>query len=361
MPQLPCFKIAGAAPRIDEFAVGAAGHRVDRQVAPLEILFNRDGGRRIEREAGVAWADFPLRTRECVLLAGLRVNENGEIFTHLTVAECEHLTRRRADDEPVPLADRPSEQRITDRAADLIYIHDRTIIPQGSFMLRWHSMRWPGLLMVAAVCAVMQGCAMPFYWQAIGGQLELLRKRTPIEKVLADPDGDERVKATLSRVPEIRQFAIDELALPNSKSYQTYVDLGRPYVVWNVIATDEFSVNPKRWCYPFTGCVAYRGFFNRKGAERFRDRLERQGLDTYIGGASAYSTLGYFADPILSTMVIGGEQYVGADIAAQDTGGAVLVHDRVDALHPGYWEVRGYDVDAWVGSSNGRDDEPISA
>lgn len=202
--------------------------------------------------------------------------------------------------------------------------------------------------MVAAVCAVMQGCAMPFYWQAIGGQLELLRKRTPIEKVLADPDGDERVKATLSRVPEIRQFAIDELALPNSKSYQTYVDLGRPYVVWNVIATDEFSVNPKRWCYPFTGCVAYRGFFNRKGAERFRDRLERQGLDTYIGGASAYSTLGYFADPILSTMVIGGEQYVASIVFHELAHQVVYIKDDSALSEAFASAVEEYGTEKWL-------------
>src|SRR5690606_30973613 len=92
----------------------------------------------------------------------------------------------------------------------------------------------------------------------------------------------------------------------------TYVELGRPYVVWNVIATEEFSVDPKRWCYPFTGCVAYRGFFKLETAERFRASLERKGFDTYLAGAAAYSALGYFADPVLSTMLAGGEQYVAS-------------------------------------------------
>lgn len=179
-------------------------------------------------------------------------------------------------------------------------------------MIRFGAMRWLRFLGLMAVCLIVQSCAMPFYWQAAAGQLELLRKRTPIERVLADPDQDEHVKATLSRVPEIRRFAEEKLHLPRNKSYTTYVDLGRPYVVWNVIATDEFSVNPKRWCYPFTGCVAYRGFFNRASAERFREALERDGLDTFLGGATAYSTLGYFADPILNTMVVGGEQHVAS-------------------------------------------------
>src|SRR5690606_4366509 len=118
-------------------------------------------------------------------------------------------------------------------------------------MVRFGAMRALRFAALVAVCAAVQSCAVPFYWQAAAGQLELMRKRTPIERVLEDPNQDERVKQTLSRIPEIRRFAVEELHLPSNKSYTTYVDLGRPYVVWNVIAADEFSVNPKRWCYPF--------------------------------------------------------------------------------------------------------------
>src|SRR4030095_9076812 len=103
-----------------------------------------------------------------------------------------------------------------------------------------------------------------------------------------------------------------ELELPDNDSYTTYVDLERPYVVWNVVAAEEFSVDPKRWCFPFAGCVAYRGFFDRADAEKFKRELVDEGYDTYSGGSSAYSTLGYFADPVLSTMIGGGEQYVAS-------------------------------------------------
>lgn len=168
------------------------------------------------------------------------------------------------------------------------------------------------ILGLIALSSSLCSCALPFYWQAIGGQWELLRKRTPIEDVLSDPNQDEHVRAALGKVPMIRRFAVEELGLPPNESYKTYVDLGRDYVVWNVIATDEFSVSPKRWCYPFTGCVAYRGFFRPESAERFRETLERNGLDTYLAGATAYSTLGYFADPILNTMLVGGEQYIAS-------------------------------------------------
>lgn len=156
------------------------------------------------------------------------------------------------------------------------------------------------------------GCAAPYYWQAIGGQLELLRKREPIVEVIANPNTDPKLKQTLARVEAIRRFAVEELALPDNDSYTTYVALDRPYVVWNVVATDEFSVDPQRWCFPFAGCVAYRGYFDREAAERFAAKLAADGLDTHSGGSNAYSTLGYFADPVLSTMVAGGEQYIAS-------------------------------------------------
>jgi predicted aminopeptidase len=167
------------------------------------------------------------------------------------------------------------------------------------------------LTLIVAV-AVLGGCAVPYYWQAIGGQIELLRKRTPIDELLADPALDPKLKVALGAVADIRRFAVGELLLPDNKSYTTYVDLGRPYVVWNVVAAEEFSVDPKRWCFPFAGCVAYRGFFGREDAESFQRKLVNEGYDTYSGGSGAYSTLGYFADPVLNTMLVGGDQYVAS-------------------------------------------------
>lgn len=165
---------------------------------------------------------------------------------------------------------------------------------------------------IVAVAVSLSSCALPFYWQAIGGQLELLRKRTPIEKLVADQAIDPALKERLRVVARIRSFAVTELGLPDNDSYTTYADISRPYVVWNVVAAAPLSVEPERWCFPVAGCVAYRGFFARDDAERFERRLAREGLDTYLGGATAYSTLGYFADPVLSTMLAGGEQYVAS-------------------------------------------------
>jgi predicted aminopeptidase len=161
-----------------------------------------------------------------------------------------------------------------------------------------------------AALVALAGCA--FYWQAIGGQIDLMRKRTPIDKLLADASIDPKLKQELGAVAEIRRFATTDLLLPDNKSYTTYVALDRPYVVWNVVAAEEFSVEPKRWCFPFAGCVSYRGFFHRADAERFEKELASKGYDTSSGGSDAYSTLGYFADPVLSTMVGAGEQYVAS-------------------------------------------------
>jgi predicted aminopeptidase len=168
------------------------------------------------------------------------------------------------------------------------------------------------IVLLCIAVSALPGCAVPFYWQAIGGQISLLRKRVPIEELIEDPAVESKLKATLGTVAEMRRFAVEELGLPDNDSYTTYVALDRPYVVWNVVATDEFSVEPKRWCFPFAGCVAYRGFFDRADAERFQAKLAAEGLDTYSGGSSAYSTLGYFADPVLSTMLAGGNEGIAS-------------------------------------------------
>jgi predicted aminopeptidase len=170
-------------------------------------------------------------------------------------------------------------------------------------------LRWSTLL---PVLLSLGGCGLPYYWQALGGQLQILAKRTPIERVIENPDTDPALREMLQTVVEIRRFAIDELGLPDNRSYTLYADLGRPYAVWNVVAAQEFSVDAERWCFPVAGCVAYRGFFRREAAERFQDGLDERGFDTYSGGVRAYSTLGYFADPVLNTMLVGGEVQIAS-------------------------------------------------
>ena len=152
----------------------------------------------------------------------------------------------------------------------------------------------------AAVGLLLAGC---YVLQAARGQAAILAKREPIERVVARERTPAPVRARLIEATGIREFATRELGLPRNRSYTTYADVGRPYVVWNVFAAPEFSVEPKRWCFPIAGCVPYRGYFSEKAARRFAARLRARGYDVHVGGVAAYSTLGHFADPVLSTMI----------------------------------------------------------
>lgn len=133
--------------------------------------------------------------------------------------------------------------------------------------------------------------------------MEVLSKREAIVALIEDPETDPELAARLSLVLDIRRFATDELHLPDNRSYTQYADLGRDAVVWNVIAAPEFSLTPKTWCYPVAGCVAYRGYFRRERADRLAARLRDEGWDVSVSPVPAYSTLGRFADPVLSTMM----------------------------------------------------------
>lgn len=154
-----------------------------------------------------------------------------------------------------------------------------------------------------AVLALMASPGCGFYLQAIDGHMDLMAARQPIDEVLADPDTSPELIARLELVSEARSFAVQDLALPDNDSYRSFVALDRPYVVWNVFAAPEFSVEPKRWCFPVAGCVVYRGYFSEGNARRYADRLAERGWDVHVGGATAYSTLGRFDDPVLSTML----------------------------------------------------------
>jgi len=155
-------------------------------------------------------------------------------------------------------------------------------------------------LILGCAMLLLSGC---YYMQAARGQLDVMSKREPIDELIEAPDTPEELAERLQLVSEARQFAIDDLLLPDNDSYRSYADLGRDYVVWNVFAAPEFSLQPKTWCFPIAGCVAYRGYFSEDAARRKADQLREDGLDVAVGGIPAYSTLGRFADPVLNTMM----------------------------------------------------------
>jgi predicted aminopeptidase len=153
--------------------------------------------------------------------------------------------------------------------------------------------------------------SVEYYAQAVSGHLEVMWLSAPIDDRLHEAGTPEPLRAKLARVLAIREFASRELALPDNDSYRRYADLGRPFVVWNVFAAPEFSVAPIQSCFPFAGCVSYRGFYSEKAAQRHAAELEKKGDDVYVGGVAAYSTLGWFADPVLSTFI----QYPEPEVA----------------------------------------------
>ena len=178
----------------------------------------------------------------------------------------------------------------------------------------------PLLVLVATV--PLAGC---YLLQAASGQLELNARRVPVGTLVAAPGTAPELRDKLERAARIRDYATRELGLPDNGSYRSYADLGRSYVVWNVYATAEFSVAPRTWCFPVAGCVAYRGYFDERRARRFARSLRARGDDVDVGGVAAYSTLGHFADPLLSSMLRWDETELAALMFHE------LAHQRVYA------------------------------
>jgi predicted aminopeptidase len=148
---------------------------------------------------------------------------------------------------------------------------------------------------------------MAYYSQAVRGHLKLMNSREDIAGLVSSSKTDARLKTQLQRVQSIRQFASQQIGLPDNKSYKSYAATGKKFVTWNVVAADEFSVEPKKWCFPIAGCVSYKGYYKKSHAETLAQNLHQQGLDTTVNGATAYSTIGWFDDPVLDTMLRGSD------------------------------------------------------
>ncbi len=167
---------------------------------------------------------------------------------------------------------------------------------------------------VAAACALLTGCGTTYVLQAATGQLRVMNARVPIDEVIADPKTPPKLRDHLEQARAARNFASAELGLPDNQSYRSYADIKRRYVVWNVVAAPEFSVTPERWCFPVAGCVSYRGYFHEQSAREFAYQMQRKGFDVSVGGVPAYSTLGKFSDPVLSSMLRYGDDNLAAAI-----------------------------------------------
>ncbi len=166
---------------------------------------------------------------------------------------------------------------------------------------------------MAAVLLVplLNGCTgIGYYAQSVDGHLKMLSAREKVEKLIDDATKPGQLRAQMALARDIRRFASDELALPDNNSYRSYVDTGRDYVTYAVFAAPEFSLTAHTWCFPVYGCVPYRGYFFRDAAVEFAIKAQQQGLDVHVAGITAYSTLGWFADPLLNTMFRHDETYL---------------------------------------------------
>ncbi len=192
-----------------------------------------------------------------------------------------------------------------------------------------------GVLLLALLS--LAGCqSLIYYGHAAGGQLRLVQTREPVDEVLdrlqdqrQDNEGADLLYRRLVFTQELLEFADKTLAMPADGRYRTYVELDRPYVVWNLFAAPALSLEPRRWCYPVVGCAPYRGFFSVARAERDARRLQAERYEVYLGGVAAYSTLGWFDDSLLSTFIRWPEPRLAQLIFHELAHGVVWVRDDV--------------------------------
>jgi predicted aminopeptidase len=164
--------------------------------------------------------------------------------------------------------------------------------------------KWLLAALLAIVIAAVPGCqTIGYYSQAAKGEYQILAHQKSIDKLIADPQTPEKLRSQLQLVQQLRAFAKNQLKLPVDDHYRKYVDLHRPYVVWNVQAAPQFSLQPRTWWYPLVGSLEYRGYFSERGATNYAARIAKKGDDVYVDGVEAYSTLGYFKDPLLNTFI----------------------------------------------------------
>jgi predicted aminopeptidase len=159
-------------------------------------------------------------------------------------------------------------------------------------------------LLLLVCCTFTSACTtISYYAQSISGQVEIMIKQRPIAEIILAETTDPVLKQKLIEIESILDFAHQHLGLPDNGSYRKFVDLDRRFVVWNVFAAPELSLQAKQWCYLIVGCMTYRGYFNEQAANTYARSLQDIGWEVYVGGVSAYSTLGWFRDPVLNTML----------------------------------------------------------
>jgi predicted aminopeptidase len=170
-------------------------------------------------------------------------------------------------------------------------------------------MAMAGLVLVAVAGALcLSGCSsLGYYWHTATGHLKVMSTAKPVKEWLDNGETPERLKQRLALSQRIRDYAVAELKLPDNPSYRRYADLRRSAVVWNVVAAPAYSMTLRNWCFPVTGCVTYRGYFDENLALLEAGELAEQGYESNVYQVPAYSTLGLMnwagGDPLLNTFI----------------------------------------------------------
>lgn len=186
-----------------------------------------------------------------------------------------------------------------------------TLLGSVFIKLRDYRLRLPVLL---ALSLFLIGCGtVGYYSKIVTGHMKIVMGKQSVEEVVGRQDTDDKTRHRLQVALQAREFAINELSLPDTNSYTTFYDTGRDFVTWNVVAAPAFSFAPKTWCFPVAGCVSYRGYYDETDAQSYADELfNEEGMDVAVVGATAYSTLGWFSDPLLNTMLRRGDAGLAA-------------------------------------------------
>jgi predicted aminopeptidase len=197
------------------------------------------------------------------------------------------------------------------------------------------------------------GCAdFGYYWHSASGHLALMNQRVDLDEMLTDDKIDTRLRQRLQRLREIRRYSVEHLGLPDNGSYDSYVQLDEPWVVQNLFAAAEFSTQLEQWCYPFIGCASYRGYYDDRRLQAYVDRLESRGLEVYVAGVPAYSTLGWFDDPVLSSFIDWPEHRLAGLIFHELTHQRIYVDDDTTFNESLASAVQQAGTELWLKSNN---------
>jgi predicted aminopeptidase len=178
--------------------------------------------------------------------------------------------------------------------------------------------RWFILALLGISLPLLSGCQISYLVKSAYFQASLLSKRVPIEEALKDPKLTDEQKHKLKLAEEAHDFAESDLGLAHTKSYTTFVQLNRPYVTYVLSAAPKNELQAYKWWYPVVGSLPYRGFFDPESAKDEAEKMKAKGFDVYVRGVSAYSTLGWFSDPVLSSM-LGYRDYDLVDTVIHET------------------------------------------